>query len=760
MRRPSAFGLRSRLTVLVVLCMLPAQYLIIHGNLEDRKTRTEIVRLQAMNLVRMVAHEQDHLIVSTRDMLAALARLPQVQNVDPKRCPALLADLKKEYPFLANLGVAGPGGRGLCSALPMTRPVSYTDREWFQRVVQTRRFTMGDYIIGHITKRPIIALAYPVLDEKDSLKGVIYAGLDLDWLNHLLAETELPPGSTLTVIDRKGTVLCSYPDPDKWVGQDMAERPLAQDVLARKGAGTIENTGLDGVRRLYAFDRMSNKPEVGAHVFVGIPASVAFAETNRILYRNLVLLGIVVILSLTAVWWSSHVFVLQPMEQLLRVIKQVSQGQNSVRAGPPYMGGEIGQLAISFDEMAESLRQRGEERQRAEEALLISETRYRRLFESARDGILIIDADTGQIIDANPFMHDLLGYSCEEFVGKRLWDIGPFKDIAASKISFDELQNAGYIRYENLPLETSHGRHIHVEFVSNVYMVDSKRVIQCNIRDITARKQAEETLNGEIRAMTQQLWQAAKLATMGELAASIAHELNNPLATVGLRVELLQEQVPPEDPKRKALEVIGEEVERMGTLVANLLEFSRRRHSQVSTVDVSGEVDKTLELIHYHLKKRNIQVQRDIGPDVPSVHADRQQLRQLFLNLFTNASDAMPAGGTLTVRVTAGGRGAEGGERTTEGESGPGHEHECFVVIDVVDTGEGIAPENLPKVFDPFFTTKPEGKGTGLGLAICRRIAQENRGTLDIESTSGKGTTVHIVLPIDHVMETACLRET
>jgi PAS domain S-box-containing protein len=133
-------------------------------------------------------------------------------------------------------------------------------------------------------------------------------------------------------------------------------------------------------------------------------------------------------------------------------------------------------------------------RKRSVEALQISEARYRRLFESARDGILIIDADTGQIIDANAFMQDLLGYSCEEFVGKRLWDIGPFKDIAASKSSFDELQRKGYIHYENLPVETSDGGRINVEFISYVYMVDGKNVIQCNIRDITDRKRAEEAL--------------------------------------------------------------------------------------------------------------------------------------------------------------------------------------------------------------------------------------------------------------------------
>jgi formate hydrogenlyase transcriptional activator len=133
-------------------------------------------------------------------------------------------------------------------------------------------------------------------------------------------------------------------------------------------------------------------------------------------------------------------------------------------------------------------------RKKAEEALKVSETRYRRLFEAAQDGILLLDADTGQILDVNPFLLKMLGYSHKDFLGKKLWEIGPFSDIEASRLRFSELQTKGYVRYEHLPLETRESRLIDVEFVSNVYFVDQKEIIQCNIRDITLRKQAEEGL--------------------------------------------------------------------------------------------------------------------------------------------------------------------------------------------------------------------------------------------------------------------------
>jgi PAS domain S-box-containing protein len=132
-----------------------------------------------------------------------------------------------------------------------------------------------------------------------------------------------------------------------------------------------------------------------------------------------------------------------------------------------------------------------------------SEIRYRRLFETAQDGILIINAETGQIIDVNPFLMDMLGYPYKEFIGKKLWEIGPFKDVEASKIAYRELQEKDYVRYENLPLETRDQQQIQVEFVSNIYKVDHHRIIQCNIRDITARKQVERQLRFHAEVLDQ-----------------------------------------------------------------------------------------------------------------------------------------------------------------------------------------------------------------------------------------------------------------
>lgn len=166
------------------------------------------------------------------------------------------------------------------------------------------------------------------------------------------------------------------------------------------------------------------------------------------------------------------------------------------------------------------------DRRRAEAALKDSEVRYRRLFQTAKDGILILDAGTGKVIDANPFMTALLGYSHEEFVDKELWEIGLFRDINESQAAYRQLQEQGYVRYENLPLQSRSGHKVEVEFVSNVYAENQHQVVQCNIRDITERSR--------LQRLTQE--QAAALADLDrrkdEFLAMLSHELRNPLAPI------------------------------------------------------------------------------------------------------------------------------------------------------------------------------------------------------------------------------------
>ena len=206
------------------------------------------------------------------------------------------------------------------------------------------------------------------------------------------------------------------------------------------------------------------------------------------------------------------------------------------------------------------------EGRRTEKVLGASELRYRRLFETAKDGILILDAETGMVVDVNPFLITTLGYSHEEFLGKAVWELGFFKDIVANEDNFAELREKEYLRYENLPLETIDGQRIEVEFISNLYLVNGCKVIQCIVRDVTARRKAEEA----VIERTAQLEAANK--ELEAFSYSVSHDLRAPLRAMdGFSQAVLEDygaQLPEEG--RRYLQTIREGAQQMGALIDDL----------------------------------------------------------------------------------------------------------------------------------------------------------------------------------------------
>ncbi|HEX2271047.1 MAG TPA: ATP-binding protein [Pyrinomonadaceae bacterium] len=369
-------------------------------------------------------------------------------------------------------------------------------------------------------------------------------------------------------------------------------------------------------------------------------------------------------------------------------------------------------------------------RREADEALRESEAQYRILFESNPHPMWVYDSKTLRFLAVNDAAVHHYGYSRDEFLGMTIKDIRDAEHVPAL-LATTSKDDAGLAETSIWQHRKKDGSVIDVEITSHGIAFGSKRAQLVLAHDVTERLRAQRQLQekaNELSSMTQQLWQASKLATMGELAASVAHELNNPLATVSLRAETLLDQLAGDESKQRSLQIIIGEVERMAKLVTNLLQFTRRNYRQVSTIDVREEVIRSLELISYYLRNRKVTVVTSFEDSLPQIHADRQQLRQVFLNVMTNASDAMPQGGTLTVHVR--------------------HEQRpATIVIEFSDTGEGIAAKDLEKVWEPFYTSKAEGKGTGLGLPICSRIIEEHGGTITLESEVGKGTTVRVALP-------------
>jgi PAS domain S-box-containing protein len=372
------------------------------------------------------------------------------------------------------------------------------------------------------------------------------------------------------------------------------------------------------------------------------------------------------------------------------------------------------------------------------------------LVESSDDAIISLALD-GTIVNWNAGAEQIYGYSAAEVNGRSISILAPPDRRDEQEAIFAKARRGESTTHFTTVQVRKDTRRIDVALTISPIKNAAGKIVGISViaRDITDQKRADEALrqskeelektvaalrakSEEIHVMTQQLWQAAKLASVGELAASIAHELNNPLATITLRIESLMGHMPDSDPRRRALEVVEQETKRMGDLVANLLQFSRRGPEQISTVDVRQELIKAVELIHHQLRKQLVTVAQEFAADTPTIYGDRQKLRQVFLNLLTNASDAMPQGGNLTLRTA-----------TATLDNG-----KPAVLVEFIDSGAGIPAEYQEKIMEPFFTTKEEGKGTGLGLAICRRIVREHHGTIQIDSEAGKGTTVRLLLAV------------
>ena len=370
------------------------------------------------------------------------------------------------------------------------------------------------------------------------------------------------------------------------------------------------------------------------------------------------------------------------------------------------------------------------ERKRAEKELRESEGRYRRLFEKAGEGILLIDGESDRVIDANSFFTQMLGLTREHVVGKRLDEIAAFRHPGTASDAWD-FERGNRIPLESeIPFLAASGAEVWANRVCSGYEADGKRMIQCNLRDVTAAK-----------ILQQQLWQSQKLESMGSLAGGIAHDFNNILGILSGYVGTIRRA---EGSARKTSDALGQmekAIDRGAGLIRQLLAFARRSDGETrERLDVNALVTELAEMLQETFPK-SVRIDLDLAASLPPVDGDPNQLHQALLNLSVNARDAMPDGGALVFR-TCQSSADEIRRRFSGAPDGP------WVTVDVRDEGSGMDSETRRRMFEPFFTTKQEHGGSGLGLAVAYGIVKSHRGYISVESEPGNGTTFSIHLPV------------
>jgi two-component system, NtrC family, sensor kinase len=348
-----------------------------------------------------------------------------------------------------------------------------------------------------------------------------------------------------------------------------------------------------------------------------------------------------------------------------------------------------------------------------------------KLIQSSPMAIVVADR-YGHILLMNHAAEELFDYSAvHELRVEKLYAAGVAADIM-KMLQSPQHGGVGKLAGHRVTVVNSKNEEIPVYLTASILYEDDEEIATMGIyHDLRRRLEAE----AKLKSITAQLNESEKMASMGRLAAGVAHEINNPLTGVLFYARLMQEKLPADDPNRENLEYIVEDVNRCSEIVKNLLSYARAANQQPSLIAVNALVEQSLALIRDQSVFRNVQLEKDFSAEDATIRTDRNQMSQVIINLVINAVEAMDGCGRLTVRTYA-------------------DHHAGKSFLEVSDTGGGIPKENVSKIFDPFFTTKPAGKNTGLGLSTAYGIVTRNRGNICIKSTSPAGTTFLLEFPL------------
>ena len=416
-------SIRAKLVLLVLIAILPVSALVVYGGLRLQKEQTADVHEKALELVRNLAIEQERTVATTRQLVMALSKLPEVQLRNKSACNTLFAALLKQNNIYSNIIGIDPAGNIFASGVT-TGPVSLADRKHFRDAIRTRDFSPGEYIVGRTTRKPILSFGYPVIDSKGDIKGVVVASTDLDWYGQLLTVKNLPEDGSFTVTDHQGTVLFRYPQSDGWKG-----RADKRDRMERMRSGPGEDAfttirSSDGDNRIVAYKRFQLREGAPPYLFMRISLSGtrALAGAKRDLTLNLFFLGIVFFSALASALFIGNRVIVARLKGLAGVSGELSRGNLQARSGLDGQEDEIGDLSSAFDHMADRLEKNELLRKEAEDEVFAQNRFLQNLLNTIPNPVFYKDTD-GLYRGCNRAFEDFVGLPQEEIVGRTVFQV-------------------------------------------------------------------------------------------------------------------------------------------------------------------------------------------------------------------------------------------------------------------------------------------------------------------------------------------------
>jgi PAS domain S-box-containing protein len=712
----------------------------------DRQIRQHIMEDEALRVARLVDTQLLQIVEGAEQVLNVIGSAPDILEGRQDRCARLLTNVLSRSQRYAGIGVLNHEGNPVCGLEPFDPTDNLSDRAYFQRARTSDRLAVGDFVRGRRIGGETIHLAKPYTPAGQGAAGIVVISLRLDWLATRLAELPLPPGTSATIADRNGTILARFPNGESYVGKKVvANAPLSLQGTA-SGVGKI--ISVDGTPRMAAWIPPAAEKN-GFFVGIGLDRNAMFAEITADNQIGVVLIVVIGILTLLLAWFFGGRLIGRPVLRLLQATERWRAGELGTRTRLAHDNSEFGRLASALDDMAQTTMLR-------EAVLRENEERLRLAMVTARLGVRELDLITGQAT-SSPEAEEIFGRDAERDVHIERWfeQVHP-DDRARLRENWARARETPGVDIEHeYRFRRPDGSWRWIAAHGRLMFEDGRPVRTIGvIQDITERRRMED----ELRALTRSLEtrvqdeitarEAAqmravhgeRMQALGQLAGGIAHDFNNVLQAVSGALRLIGRRPGDADSVLRLSLLAAEATERGASITRRLLAFGRRADLRTEAIDAEALLHDLCEILTHTLGAA-IEVRIETEHGLPRFTADKSQLETSLINLATNARDAMPDGGVLTLSarhdtVNADDRGHEAG-------LAPGD----YVRLSIEDTGLGMDQATLARASEPFFTTKKDGAGTGLGLAMAKGFVEQSGGQLQVQSHPGQGTSVTIWLP-------------
>jgi len=716
-------GIRLHLVGLALLVALPLAALSIGRIVSARGSAARETNREAMRLARLVTARVDERVRTADALLIGLSAELGAGGPPRERSAAvMLTTMRSAAGRYANLFVTDSLGSMTASALPIPPSVqgvgALGDRTYFRQARVARGYVVGEPIRSRMVQDSawIVVLARPLRDSNARFLGIVGVSILLDSLADVVSSKDLTGHPMVTIFDTTGVVIARSSDALRYRGRRMIDPANHGDTAM---VGRFRD--FQGQYRVTGSVPAASVPWI---VTAGLlEAETARAARSRLL-NDLLLFGITAGVAVLVAYLMAQ-RIARPLKQLTgdaRALTRGVTGHRAVAGGPE----EIRLLSEAFNQMADTVERRNA-------ALADSERRYRLLFDSNPLPMWAWDAESKVILAVNEAAIAHYGYVREHFLSLMITDLiddsqqGRFTE---SRLPFVESrQGAGTWTHRK-----ADGTLVEMEVVTT----SSRRLGRASWLsvgiDVTARRAAERAL----LASEEQLRQSQKMEAIGAFAGGIAHDFNNLLTGMLGYCDLALGGIDPQHESHADVDEIRGLALRGAELTRQILAVSRKQVVQPAYLD-PNDVVRGLNRLLRRVIGEHITFETELSDSAGAVFADAGQLEQVLLNLAANARDAMPTGGTLSVRT----RGIGDIESAAFGLDGA----KGWSAISVRDTGVGMSDEVRQRIFEPFFTTKDRGKGTGLGLALAYGMMDHAGGVIRVETAPGAGSTFHLFLP-------------